>query len=393
MARTTDSNRYWSEEASQWWTLLHGEGTTAADRREFLSWVSRSPERIEAYLGMERLMAALQPQKVQWPDTPAEALIREAKSSAEVASVPANLAGPRAAGLAEAPPAKFRGGRGMGLKWRLSVGAIAAGVAAVLVAFWLLPAASQRYATGPGEQRSILLADGSRVTLNSASSADVDLEKHRRIIHLLSGEALFQVSHDPARPFDAYSDGAVVRAIGTEFNIDMRSSYVAVTVLQGRVAVMNGAQASLPVSSGGRPGSVGPAVQSFPAPAGALLLGAAERVIITPAGVGNPQRVDDLSAITAWTRGQLMFDSRPLGEVVDELNRASAQQIVIQSSQLSHRKVTGVIQLDDPASFLSFLSDVPGVVIRKSSDGTTIVTLGSGASDSRPRRGRSSDTP
>jgi transmembrane sensor len=112
-------------------------------------------------------------------------------------------------------------------------------------------------------------------------------------------------------------------------------------------------------------------------------------VIITPAGIGSPQRVDDLSVITAWTRGQLVFDNRSLGEVVDELNRSSAQRIVIQSGRLRSRKVTGVIQLDDPGSLLSFLSDVPGVVIRKRSDGTTVVTLSSRATGA----GSSSDTP
>lgn len=378
MARTMDSPRFWSEEAAHWWTLMHGEGATAAERREFLSWVSRSPERIEAYLGMEQLMAALQSQKVQWPDTPAEVLIREAKSSSETVPMPAVLPGLRAVGRDDAPAAELRDGRGIGLRWRLSLGAVAAAIAAVLVSFWLLmPAASQRYATGPGEQRSILLADGSRVTLNSASSVDVRLGKHRRIIRLLRGEALFQVSHDPARPFDVHAEGAVVRAIGTEFNVDIRSNYTAVTVLQGRVAVMSGAQASLPLPAAGPPGSAGPQLQGLPTPAGALLLSVAERVIITPAGMGNPQRVDDLPAITAWTRGQLVFDNRPLGEVVDELDRSSSGRIVIQSSRLRSRRVTGVIQLDDPGSLLSFLSDVPGVVIRRNSDGTTVVTLSS----------------
>lgn len=384
MSRPKDSTRFWSEQAAHWWTLMHGEGATAAERREFLSWVSRSPERIEAYLGMEQLMAALQSQKVQWPDTPAEVLIREARSSAEAAAAPAMLPGLRTGGRVAAPATEFLEGRGHGRKWQLSLGAVAAGIAALLVSLWLLmPAASQRYSTGPGEQRSILLADGSRVTLNSASSVDVRLGKHRRIVRLLRGEALFQVSHDPARPFDVYADGAVVRAVGTEFNIDIRSSYAAVTVLQGRVAVMSGAQAGLAVPMGGS------ASQGFPAPGGALLLGVAERVIITPAGMGNPQRVEDLPAITAWTRGQLVFDNRALGEVVDELNRSSAQRIVIRSDRLRSRKVTGVIQLDDPQSLLSFLSDVPGVVIRKDRQGTTVVTLSSRATDA----GSSSDTP
>lgn len=394
MGRTTESTRFWSEEAAHWWTLLNDEGATAADRREFLSWVSRSPERIEAYLAMERLMAALQSREVRWPDTPAGALIREAKSSSEAASEPAIFPDLRSAGHSDAPHAESAGGRWTGVKWRLSLGAVAAGIAAGLVAIWLLlPAASQRYATGLGEQRSVLLADGSRVTLDSASSIDVHLGRHRRIIDLLRGEALFQVSHDPARPFDVYADGAVVRAIGTEFNVDIRSSYAAVTVLQGQVAVMNGAQASLPVPTGGPPARGGPAVQGFPAPPGALLLGVAQRVIITPAGMGNPQRVDDLPAVTAWTRGQLVFESRSLGEVVDELDHSSAQRIVIQSDRLRSRRVTGVIQLDDPSSLLSFLSDVPGVVIHKTSDGTTVVTLRSPTTDGGPRQGSSSRTP
>jgi transmembrane sensor len=392
MARTTDSGGFWSEEAAHWWTLLHGDGASGTERREFLCWVSRSPERIQAYLEMERLMAALQSPKVAWPDTPAEDLIREARSSSDAASAPPVL--PRR-WAADGPCAASRGRRRMSLKWKLSLGAIAAGIAAGVVALWLLPlpAASQRYATGPGEQRSILLADGSRITLNSASSVDVDLGRHRRLVRLLSGEALFQVSHDPTRPFDVHADGAVVRAIGTEFDVDLQARYAAVTVLQGRVAVMSGEQASLPVPAGGPPTTGGPALQAFPAPAGALLLGVAQRVIINSAGMGNPQHVNDLSAITAWTRGQLVFESRPLGEVVAELNHSTAKRIVIVSSRLRRRQVTGVIQLDDPDSLLSFLSDVPGVVIRRAGDGTVIVTLSGRTTDAGPRRGSSSDPP
>jgi transmembrane sensor len=388
VARTPESTGIWSEEAAHWWTLLHGEGATAADRREFLSWVSRSPERIEAYLGMERLMAALQSRDLRWTETPAEELIREAKAAA--ASPPV-----AATGRFRITPAEPRGSRRTALKWGLALGAVAACFAAAVVALRLplLPAGSQRYATGFGEQRSILLADGSRVTLNSASGIEVDFGKLRRTIHLLHGEVLFQVSHDPARPFDVHAAGAVVRAIGTEFNVDLRSNYTAVTVLQGRVAVMNGAQASLPVASAGRPASGGPPSPGFPAPPGALLLGVAERVIITPAGMARPQRVDDLSAVTAWTHGQLVFENRPLGEVVDELNHSSAQRIVIRSSRLRERKVTGIIQLGDPDSLLSFLSDVPGVLIHKTRDGTTVVTLRGRTTDVGPGRGSSSATP
>ena len=381
VSRLSDSRRLWREEAAQWWTLLHGEGVTAADRREFLSWVSRSPERIEAYLAMERLMTVLRADAVRWPDTPPETLIREARSSLEPTPV-----GIGEAGLARpnAPLAASRGPVDRGRRTRRS-GWIAAGaVLAAAVAFWLwLPGRAQLYQTRTGEQRSILLADGSRVTLNSASSVVVDLGRRRRVVHLLRGEALFQVSHDPSRPFDVHTDGEVVRAIGTEFDVTMLHRYAAVTVLQGRVAVMSAAQARLPVNPawfappGGAPPGRRPSLEHFPAPPGALVLSVAQRVLITSRGVSAPRPVSNLSATTAWMHDQLVFEHRPLGEVIDELDRDSGQRIVIASAALRARKVTGVVEIDDPGSLLAFLRDVPGVEIHRAGDGASVVTLSS----------------
>jgi transmembrane sensor len=380
MERSTNSARPWSEEAAHWWTVLHGDGATSEDRREFLSWVSRSPDRIEAYLRIERLTSVLSSGQVYWPDTPAEILIREARASGETVPV-ASIADLTATRAAERSGGAMRDRPRIHLRWKYSLAAAVPALAAVLVACWLLvPAAAQRYATAPGEQRSILLADGSRVTLDSASSMAVDFRKHHRIVRLLEGEALFQVTHDPAKPFDVYADGAVVRAIGTEFNVDLLPSYADLTVLQGRVAVMSESQAAIPVSTattvaGSAPPHEHSSLVRFPAPIGALILSAAQHVLITRAGLSFPKPVSDPSATTAWMRRQLVFEQRPLGEVVDELDRETGRRIVIDSSVLRARRVTGVMQLDDPQSLLEFLSDVPGVVIRKMSGGTSVVTL------------------
>ena len=215
----------------------------------------------------------------------------------------------------------------------------------------------------------------------------VDLGRRRRVVHLLRGEALFQVSHDPSRPFDVHADGEVVRAIGTEFDVEMLRRYAAVTVLQGRVAVMSAAQARLPVNRagfappGGEPPGRRPALERFPAPPGALILGVAQQVRITPRGVSTPRPVSDLAATTAWTHEQLVFEHRPLGEVIDELDRESGRRIVIASAALRARKVTGVIEIDDPDSLLAFLRDVPGVEIHRAGDGASVVTF----SRARPR--------
>ena len=373
---STDDSRRWSEEAAHWWVLLHGEGVTSAERREFLAWVARSPERIEAYLEVERLVGTLRAGTVRWPDTPAEALIEAARASIRPVALPQAAASP----VQIRPVAASGAPRWTRARW-VAVTATAVALAGALGGWLLNSGGEQIYRTRAGEQRSILLADGSRVTLNSASTVEVDLRRHRRVLHLLRGEALFQVSHDPARPFDVHADGGVVRAIGTEFNVDLRARYAAVTVLQGRVAVMSEQQARLPVPSVSLTppvdgtSRVRPQSERFPAPAGALILGVAQQVRITPHGMSAPRPVSDLTATTAWTRRQLVFEHRPLGEVVDELDRDARQRIFIDSARLRARQVTGVIQLDDPGSLLEFLSDVPGVQIRRSPDGASIVTL------------------
>jgi len=384
MTRMTDSTRSYFEQAAHWWSLLHEEGASAVHRREFLAWATRSPERIGAYLEMERLAAALRARRVRWPDSPAEVLIREAKA-APPDPAPINGTARRpdfAAREADAAAMDARqrrsGGRRLAVHFRRryvmpGMAAAAAIVAGIAGSWLMLQRMPLQYQTQRGEERSILLADGSRVTLNSASALDVEFDNSHRVVRLLRGEALFEVSHDPARPFDVHASGTVLRAIGTEFNVDINGTRTAVTVLEGRVAVMNAGEAARMLSPTAPSGQ--PPLERFPAPAGALILSAAERVVITPDRTGDPQHVNDLDAVTSWTRGELVFERRPLKEIVADFNRYGGQRIIIESARLDAQDVTGVIQLNDPDSLLSFLADVPGVVTRRAADGSIIVTL------------------
>src|SRR6185312_1327318 len=76
-----DSTTSITEQASAWWVLLNHGDATPADHHAFGEWVARSPERVEAYLQTARLTGALQSRDLQWPDTPIDTLIREAKSA------------------------------------------------------------------------------------------------------------------------------------------------------------------------------------------------------------------------------------------------------------------------------------------------------------------------
>jgi transmembrane sensor len=343
------------EQASHWWELLHSDGASSSDHREFGEWAARSPERVEAYLQTARLVKAIKSPRLIWPSTAAEVLIREAKASPETVLPFSTTRVSVSVGRGEARHVQSR------LAWA----AAAVLLIGVGLALFMLEM-PQRFRTALGEQRSVLLADGSRVTLNTASTIEVNLHNGRREVRLVQGEALFEVAHDAARPFEVRASNALLKDMGTQFNVDMRSNGTTVTVVEGQVAVDSGRPRE---SAGAQAGhGVGDTVE-------ALILRANDRVVVTPAGVGALQRGVNAAASVAWTQRQLMFEHRPLSEVAEEFNRYNRDRIEIDSAELKRQEVTGVFEAKDPASFVAFLSSIPGVEIREGANGTHIVLL------------------
>jgi transmembrane sensor len=187
---------------------------------------------------------------------------------------------------------------------------------------------------------------------------ELDFRRDRRLIRLVQGEALFKVAHDPRRPFDVIAGTTVVRAVGTRFNVDRRGERTTVTVLEGRVVVQQRA-----------PDSLRPPYQKQAAP---RIVAADERVIVTASGMGAPERIENVAPVTAWTQRRLIFDNRPIGEVAEEFNRYNRLQVVIGDPELRRQEITGVFDANDPESFLTFLSHIPGVRVDKSNAGSLV---------------------
>ncbi|WP_322362254.1 FecR family protein [Pseudomonas sp. Teo4] len=196
----------------------------------------------------------------------------------------------------------------------------AAGIAASLVLLvagytgWQqAPAWLADYHTGVGQRQSITLADGSRVMLNSASALNVAFTDHERRVVLRAGEALFETVDD-ARPF--------VVETGDE-------------VVQGGTAVFS-------VRSDGR-----------------VVLAQGEAKV-----AGQPVPLSpDASAQTAWQRGKLIFNGKPLGQVLAELERYQHGRILLSDSQLATLQVSGVFDLDEPQALLRTLEQRYGLKV------------------------------
>lgn len=339
MTRENEDMTSISEQAAHWWVVLRDGDASATEKREFVEWVTRAPDRVEACLRVARVHAAVSRGDVRWPQTSAETLIRDALAETEV--IPLHARSHRRLEESRRRPA---------LQW--AAGLAASVLLAACLAWWLSLSRPEQFQTKLGEQRSVLLADGSRVTLNTASTIEVRLEGDHRVVQLLQGEALFEVAHDPQRPFDVRTGDAVMRAVGTHFDVDRRATRTILTVVEGRVAVIAaGARGDhLPVLSRG------------------------ERVVIDSAGPGATQQGVNLTEAIAWTQRQLVFQRRPLGEVADEFNRYNAGRIEIRSTALRAQEVTGTFRSDDVASFVAVLAGIPGVRVVDDGAGGYLVT-------------------
>ena len=194
------------------------------------------------------------------------------------------------------------------------------------------------YQTAMGERRVITLSDGSKVSLDTDSEVTVRYGPHDRSLHLLKGQARFDVAHDKSRPFSVVAGNQKVIATGTAFNIDMAGPRVLVTLIEGHVVVLdengNAGALSNPKSVALRAG------QQLSAGSGA-----------TPEiAQANIQRV------TAWTIGQLMFDDEPLSSVIERVNRYSGTQIVITDPRVGAMRISGVFNAGDALGFVEIVT-------------------------------------
>jgi transmembrane sensor len=236
------------------------------------------------------------------------------------------------------------------------IGALAAATAAVTATVgWRLLDNVELHRTKVGERRVVALKDGSRVTLNTASTVEVSFSGAERRVRLVRGEALFEVAHDARRPFLVDAGGARFRALGTAFNVRLRPDVVELTVTQGVVGVAAGE------------GAVETRVAARIAAGGGA---------VVRSGAVAPTVLDDqhLRQRTAWQDGVLEFDGESLAQVVGEFNRYRRQPIVIGDARLEALRIGGRFEVDEADKFLAALtSSFPIEAIATADGGVLLV--------------------
>lgn len=325
-------------EASAWFIEFRCDDAIPAVRARFEKWLRRSPEHIEAYLEVAAGWSEL-PTSDPEHRIDIQALVAAARNSADENVIPFEQ-------VSHTHQATRRYARR-----RILMASLASIAAAIGLTVWLFPLHKNTYSTSIGEQRTLVLADGSTVILNARTTIKVHMTKRVREISLLRGQAFFHDVDEPDRSFIVRSGKTTVRALGTQFDINKKPKGMVVTVVQGRVAVAEPPIQSYakvpPVRTKGRISS--PVLHVQP-----VLATAGEQVTVLAQNIELPRHVDVSTAI-AWVHKRLVFDNTPFVEVARQFNLYSTRRMVIADPSLKKLRISGVYSSADPQALIDFL--------------------------------------
>jgi len=250
------------------------------------------------------------------------------------------------------------------LRWAVSAIAVTLliVIAAILYTPWLLEDKNNGlYVTAVGQQKSIVLSDGSNVELNTNSQVNVRYTGEYRDIHLLQGEAYFDVAKDKERPFRVYVGNSRVQAVGTAFTVYARGADIDVIVTEGKVLLEALDAMMIPHSQRDLVFDE----QAYDKSKHARELGllrAGEKTTVMEgnadkATLAEIQEIDheDVEQGLSWRRGFLSFNGESLGEVVEEISRYTTVTIEIAGPSLKNIKIGGQLQVGDTESMLDAL--------------------------------------
>lgn len=209
------------------------------------------------------------------------------------------------------------------------------------------------YKTGTGEQRSFVLDDGTQITLNTASSVELDFTSKYRLVRLVAGEALITTGHASGaqvtedRPFIVQTAQGRIRALGTQFTVRQHDGHTQVAVLESAVEVSphNGGAVTVRIQSG-------------------------EQASFTLNTITTTQPLAEQTI--AWSRGQILADNLRLGDFVADLNRYRPGVLRCDPA-VADLRLSGVFPLQDIDRILATLSQVlPVQVVKRTGYWVTI---------------------
>ena len=202
----------------------------------------------------------------------------------------------------------------------------------------LLPPLSADYRSPVGQRRTVQLADGSRLQLNTGSAVDVHFDGRQRLICLLEGEMLL-TGIQGNTPLRVLTGQGRLTSQAARLNVRQFNGHTQLAVLEGRVDVM-------PDTYSGPP----------------LALDAAHQVNFTRKGWDTPRPTDANSG--AWADGMLVAAHMRLEDFLAELSRYRRGQLNC-DPQVANLLLSGSYPLDDSERILDLLEVSLPIKVRR----------------------------
>ena len=198
--------------------------------------------------------------------------------------------------------------------------------------------AEQVIQTPVGGTYQLILADGTKVWLNAATSLKFTTSftgLKKRLVTLLGGEAYFEVSKNEQQPFNIVSKGQEIEVLGTKFNVSTYGDNMETSLVEGAIRLTNklsGQQVSL------RPGL---------------------QALVN----GKEMRLQEVNTgrVTAWQRGDFEFKDAGIKEVMNTLARWYAIDVVYQGSITAEKFNGKIARNKNIAEVLSMLEGTKAV--------------------------------
>ncbi len=199
------------------------------------------------------------------------------------------------------------------------------------------------FSTSYGETKEMALPDGSIITLNANSDVRYfqSWEEAPTREIWLEGEAFLEVVKSPDLPFVVHTDQADVTVLGTSFNVIQRKDQCIVTLVEGKVEVDANQK-------------------------GTAILHPGDQARLTNQGV-IVEAIDPAQFI-AWKDHSLMFHGQSIQYIVDRLAWEFDISVEVANKQLLEKRVTAVLQTNDPALLLEALAAIYDLTIRNVGD-------------------------
>jgi len=196
------------------------------------------------------------------------------------------------------------------------------------------------YSTELGERKTLTLADGSSIELNTNTVLRIGNGSETRKVWLDKGEAFFHVKHDAAHTFEVIAANQRITDLGTEFNVRTEGNRLKIAVVQGRVRF------------DGKDGRAH--TELLP---GDVVVADAGRVSLTRLAM------PELSERLSWRSGKLTFHHTPLSQVADEFNRYNSRKVIVTGARARALTINGTFATNDVYAFARIAQSILGLKV------------------------------